>query len=501
MTFKPTFKDIRIVLSFCGNVLIAIGFLNFIPLLVSLAWGEWSAALDFAIGAGAGLALGLSLASLKAKDRKPLWVHGMAAAALSWLMAMALAAIPYWLSGTYASFLDAMFDTMSGFTTTGLSLNLDLDHASLGLNTWRHLVTFVGGQGVIVLALAFLVSKPAGGYQLYVGEGKDERLLPSVMHTSKAIWRISLVYLALGTFVLFCAGLSMGLKADRAFLHASWMFMSSWSTGGFAPMSQNILYYHSAVYEALTMVFFLIGSFNFALHYAVWTGNRKELRRNLELSSFLITLSISTVAGCFFLFRGAVYPEAVSLVRKGFYLIASGHTTTGLMNVYARQFVLEWGDAALVVMIAVMLIGGSACSTAGGFKGLRMGLIWKGITRETRRLLASNSAVIEQSYLYHGRKLLDDGQLRSASLIVILYCASFALASLAGVAAGYPALDAAFEAASVSGNVGFSIGVTSPTMPDALKIVYIIVMWAGRLEFMAVLTLAGFIKALFRGIK
>lgn len=501
MTFQPTSKDIRIVLAYCGSITMAMGLVQSVPLAVSLIAGEWSAALDFSIGASASLALGFALALLRVKDRGPAWVHGMTAAALSWLIVMALAAIPYWLSGSYASYLDAMFDTMSGFTTTGLTLNLDLDHLSLGLNTWRHVVTFVGGQGVIVLALAFLVSKPAGGYQLYVGEGKDERLLPSVIHTAKAIWRISMVYLLVGTAALFAVGLSIGLEPGRAFLHAAWMFMSSWSTGGFAPMSQNLLYYHSALYEGVTLVFFIIGSLNFALHYAVWTGDRRELKRNLELSSFLVTLTASTLVACTFLLKNGVYPEAVSLFRKGFYLIASGHTTTGLMNVYARQFALEWGDPALAVLIAVMLIGGSACSTAGGFKGLRVGLIWKGLVRETRRFLAPQSAVIEQPYNYHGRRILDDDQLRSASLVVIMYCASFGLATLAGTACGFPMTDAAFEAASVTGNVGFSIGVTTPAMPSFLKIVYIIIMWLGRLEFMAALTLFGFIRALLRRSK
>lgn len=498
MLFKPTIKDIRIILSYCGTVIIGIGFLHLVPIVVSLYAMEWSVVLDFIISAMVCLILGYLFLGMKINDRKASWVHGMSAAALSWLIVMVLAAIPYWLSNTYNSYLDAMFDTMSGFTTTGLTLNLDLDHLSLGFNTWRHIVTFVGGQGVIVLALSFLVRKPSGGYQLYVGEGKDERLTPSVMHTAKSIWKISLIYLALGTLVLFVAGLFIGLNIEKAFLHGFWMFMSSWSTGGFAPMSQNLLYYHSALFEFLTMVFFILGSLNFALHYAVWNGNRKELKQNIELTSFIITISFFTIIACFFLSKNNVYPEIVSLVRKGFYMIASGHTTTGLMNIYARQFALEWGDTALLVMIIVMLIGGSACSTAGGFKGLRLGLIWKGIVRETRRLLAPHSSVIEQPYKYHGKKILDDNQLKFALLIVVLYCLTFGFTTVAGTVLGYPLIDASFEAASVTGNVGLSIGLTSPSMPALLKIVYILVMWAGRLEFMAVLTLLGFIRAFFR---
>jgi trk system potassium uptake protein TrkH len=188
---------------------------------------------------------------------------------------------------------------MSGFTTTGLTLVQDLDHVSAGVNMWRHVLTFVGGQGIIVLALSFLGREGGGGYKLYVGEAKDERLFPSVLHTARAIWRISLVYLAVGTAALGAAGLAAGLPLARALLHGLWVHMAAWSTGGFAPMSQNILYYHSGAYEVVTAVLFVIGSLNFALHHAVWTGDRREVYRNVETVSFAATLTALTLLACF----------------------------------------------------------------------------------------------------------------------------------------------------------------------------------------------------------
>ncbi|HCM27615.1 MAG TPA: cation transporter [Treponema sp.] len=498
MVFKPRAGDVLLILSYSGKTIIGVGILHLLPLATSLVAGEGAVAVDFLLGFAFTMTVGLALTLGGRTDRRPAWIHGMVASALSWLFVMALAAFPYWLSGHFASYLDAMFDAMSGFTTTGLVLMLDLDHVSIGLNMWRHLLTFVGGQGVVVLALAFFVRESGGGYSLYVGEGKDERLFPSISHTAKAIWKISLGYLVVGTAVFTLAGFAIGLSPAGAFLHGLWMFMSSWSTGGFAPMSQNMLYYHSGLYELVTLAFFVLGSFNFALHNAVWSGNRREMRRNLETVTFTVTLSGLAVLACVSLMRLGIYPNAAALFRKGFYLLVSGHTTTGLMNIYARQFALEWGDTALLAMLVAMLFGGSACSTAGGFKALRVGLIWKGLVRETRRMLAPASAVIEQRYWYHGRRILEDGPLRNAALIVVLYCATFAAASLAGTLSGYPFLDSAFEAASVTGNVGLSIGITSPTMPDALKVVYILVIWAGRLEFMAVLAAIGFAASFAR---
>jgi trk system potassium uptake protein TrkH len=155
---------------------------------------------------------------------------------------MFLCAIPYYLSGNFNSYLDCCFDVMSGFTTTGVVLIQDLDHVSNGINMWRHMLTYLGGQGMVVLALTFLVKSTSGSYRMYVGEGKDEQLLPNAISTSKAIWFISGTYLVFGTLVLWLVGFFIGMPVDRSFLHAIWVFMAAWSTGGFAPQTQNMLY-------------------------------------------------------------------------------------------------------------------------------------------------------------------------------------------------------------------------------------------------------------------
>jgi trk system potassium uptake protein TrkH len=498
MLVKPDIEDWKLVCSYTGKVVIGIAFLLIVPALTALVFGEWASLLDFATSLGAALTIGCAMTLIGATKRRPTWMHGMVTGGLSWLVAMAVAAIPYALSGHYGKYLDAMFDAMSGFTTTGLTLIQDLDHASKSLNMWRHLVTFVGGQGIIVLALTFLVKDSAGGYKLYVGEAKDERLFPSVFHTAKAIWKISLIYLAVGSIALWIAGMCIGMPPLPAFLHGLWIYMAAWSTGGFAPMSQNILYYHSGLYEALTLLFFIAGSLNFALHYAVWSGNRKEIYKNIETASFAITMGLLALLVVGSLAGSRIYSEATVLFRKGFYQLASAHTTTGYMTLYARQLALEWSDGAKAALIVAMLIGGSACSTAGGFKGLRVGIIWKAIVQDTRRMLKPSSAVFVQRFHYLEDRSLGEQQVRSAALIVLMYVAIFVLATVAGCFCGYPLPDAAFEAASVTGNVGLSIGVTSAAMPDLLKIVYIFNMWAGRLEFMAVLATFAFVTAGFR---
>ncbi|OHD25506.1 MAG: cation transporter [Spirochaetes bacterium GWB1_59_5] len=498
MRNKPKAEDYRIIASYAGRVAIGLGFACAVPLLAAVVEGEWAVCVDFVICATACFLSGAALAMLMPDDARPGWLHGMVATAVAWLFVMALAAIPYRLSGHYGSYLDCMFDAMSGFTTTGLTLVGDLDHLSAGLNTWRHVITFIGGQGVVVLALSFLIGGSAGSYELYVGEAKDERLFPSVMHTAKTIWKISAVYFAVGIAALWATGVAIGLPIKAAFYHGAWIYMAAWSTGGFAPMSQNFLYYHSAAYDAVGVAFFVAGSLNFALHHAVLTGNRREMLKNVETISFFVTFTglFSVIAAG--LTRAGVYPDFVALMRKGFYHAISAHTTTGFMTVAARQFALEWGDLALCGMILAMMIGGSACSTAGGVKGLRVGGIWLAARHETRRLLLPAGALFPRKLHMVEDRFLGDEQVKGFALVTVLYVGMWAMATLAGVAVGYPILDAAFEAASVSGNVGLSIGVTSSAMPNFLKIAYILVMWAGRLEFMAVLALGGFVVSAVR---
>lgn len=257
-----------------------IALIMLLPLMVSVFFKEWEPALDFIISICIAFISGLLLMMFGRQRRIAKgnfqWKHGFTIAALSWILLMFICAIPYRLSGHNSSMLDSMFDVMSGFTTTGLVLSQDLDHMSYGLNMWRHLLTFIGGQGMVVLALTFLTRETGGAYKMYVGEGKDIELTPNVRGTAVQIWKISMVYLVIGTGALWVNGILIGLKPVSAFFHGLFIFESSWSTGGFSSMSQNIMYYHSITYESVAMIIFIIGSFNFGLHYALWQGIKRK---------------------------------------------------------------------------------------------------------------------------------------------------------------------------------------------------------------------------------
>jgi trk system potassium uptake protein TrkH len=496
---RPRLEDHLVIGKYTGKVVIGVGLLMLIPLAVSIGFAEWDTAIDFIVAIMACFAFGFGLQVVCRTQKDLSWSHGLVVASGSWFFATALGALPHFLSGHAGSYLDTLFDVMSGYTTTGLYLLQDLDHVSMGLSMWRHLLTYAGGQGIVVIALTFLFKGTAGAYKVYVGEGKDERLLPNVIQTARAIWLVSLTWLVIGTVFLGVRGMTLGQGPVRAFFHGLWVFMGAWSTGGFAPQSYNTFWFHDLGYEVICIVIMIAGSFNFALHWAMWTGNRKEIRRNVETISFFVTLSLTTMVATFFLAKANVYPDAMSLARKVFYQLASGHTTTGFSTIYARAFVTQWGPIGLIATTVAMAIGASACSTGGGIKGIRMGVISKALVQDIRRMISPESAVIMEKYHHIRDTWLTDDLVRGAMTVTIAYVTLYGVGTVIGTLYGYPLEQAAFEMVSAASNTGLSCGVTSPFMPEVMKVTFTLGMWLGRLEFMSVFALIGYGYAVVRG--
>jgi len=499
MILRPTREDLKLIGWGIGRVILGIGLIMLIPLAVAVASTEWNVVLDFLVGITACVTFWLIMENTCRVDRDLAWSHGLIVASLGWLVAMLFGAIPHFLSGHFKSYLDACFDLMSGYTTTGLILIQDLDHLGNGTNMWRHLLTYAGGQGIIVIALTFLFAGTAGAFKIYVSEGKEEKLLPNVIRTARAIWMISLTYLVVGSTFLWLGLMKEGLSWTRGGLHAVWLFMGAWSTGGFAPQSLNLLYYHSFLIEIITLVIFVIGSFNFVLHYSVWTRRRPEILKNIEIRSFTITTLVTTFMLSIGFAKFGLYTTLTEFFRKGFYNLASGHTTTGNSTVYATSFFKEFGFIAMWAIIVAMAIGASACSTGGGFKGLRMGILTKSLWGDIKSLVSPESAVVREK-VHHVKDIwLDDSLVKGTMLVVISYMVIYGVGGLLGTIYGYNPSVSFFDAVSAGSNTGLSAGLTTPLMPALLKVYYIFEMWAGRLEFISVFALFGMSVALIRG--
>lgn len=499
MILRPRLEDLKIIGFYLGKIILGLALAMFIPIVTGLCFKEINPILDFAIAVAISVIIGILLVKICRTEKDLNWMQGMIVVSLSWIAAMFLSAIPLYLSGHYHSFLDSCFETMSGFTTTGLTLVQDLDHLSYTHNLWRHLGPFIGGQGIAIIVLSLFIKGTSGAFKMYVGEGRDEKLLPNVINTARFIWLISIIYLIIGTIGLGITGISIGLKPVNSFFHGACIFMAGFDTAGFSPRSQNILYYHSFIFEVVTIIIMIAGSLNFNFHYQLWIGNRKEMVKNIESRTFLISVMLTFFIVAIGLNQLGIYPQAIVLFRKGFFQLISAHTTTGYMTIYAQQFIAEWGNLALAGLICAMALGGCICSTAGGIKMLRVGIIAKAFKEDLKRIIMPGRAIVVEKFHHIKEIFLEDKQVRSVLIITLAYIILYVIGALVGMFYGYPFLESLFESTSAAANVGLSCGITNAAMPTALKVTYIIQMWAGRLEFISIFTLIGFLAAAFKG--
>ena len=499
MLFRPDAVDLRLIGLYAGRVVYGVGLCMLVPLVVGLALGEYADAAGFGVGAGLAIITG-RVAELTLYSRAPLSIsRGLAAVALSWLLAPLFGGIPLLLSGHYASWLDAYFEAMSGFATIGLTVVNDLDHLARSVNLWRHGMQFLGGQGIVVVVLTIFASGAGQIASLYTGEGREEKILPNVIRTARFIWRVALTYAVIGISLLWLALLGTGLEAPTALYHAVNLFMAAFDTGGFATQSTSVGFYRSPVVEAVLLVIMVAGAFSFALHYQLWEGRHRELTRNLEtrtLAVLIIGLWVIMAVG---LTRTGTFEEWTSLFRHGFFHTVAAHTTTGLATVPGRLYVTDWGVLAPGMLVTAMALGGMAGSTAGGIKALRIGLVTKAIKADVRTVLLPEDAVVLEGYHSVSARVLRPSQIRAAAMALLLWLALYLAGALLGLFYGYDLTLSVFESVAAASSGGLSVGVVGPGLEWPLKVMYIAQMVTGRLEFVAIFALAGYVVAVVRG--
>lgn len=493
MTISPDKKDFFTIFHVLGRLAIGLAAAMFIPFFVALVYKEIGPLYDFSIAISIAAIVGISLILIFPLKKDISLIHTFFIVSLGWIMASLLGAVPLSLSSHYRCFLDAWFEAMSGFATTGLTLVVDLDHLSYAHNMWRHLMMFIGGQGIILAGLSLLPRAKGLVFGLYVGEARTEKILPNIIATARFIWRVSIIYLVLGVSTLTFFLVHKGMVIDRAFLHSLWLFFAAFDTGGFAPQAQNIAYYHSLGLEFITVVLMMLGAMNFNLHFWIWNKDKWEIFKNFEIKIFLVTF-FGFLVILFFSLSGQ---GSFSIFRQGFYQLISAHTGSGFTNLSAFQL-KGFGSLSILVIIFAMMIGGGIGSTTGGIKLMRLGIVFKSFAMMIKRYMMPQGAVYKDSYHHLKDNIVDDRKLKNVFVFFSLFLFTYIGGMLIGVIFGYPILPSLFESVSATANVGLSLGITNPAMPAFLKVVYILQMWLGRLEFLSIFVSLGFIISLFK---
>ncbi|ADJ16827.1 cation transporter [Halalkalicoccus jeotgali B3] len=518
-----------------GALQVLIGGLMLVPLIVSLLYQEWYSALAFLIAAGVTAIAGGAMYKLCEDAPEPQRHHAMIVAALGWLATAAFGAIPFVIaayitpSAVLESFvpagasyqssllnfqnpLHAFFESMSGYTTTGLTMSVHEPSVGHGFLWYRSQMQWVGGAGMIVLSLAIL-RQPHGiaGISLYQSEGRSEKLRPSIAGTARAIWKIYVgitalvaVYLAVATFIVL-PGYGIEQTIFDALNHA----MTGQSTGGFSTLDNSIAGYNSYAMDIVHIPAMITGAISIPVYYAAASERDiREFTRDPQVRALFGLFIVGVVGLTAFLARwvgvpyngdplGYVGRVATSQAfREGLFQFISAQTTTG----WQTSAIGDWNNGAVMfIVFGAMLLGGSAGATVGGIKILRGYIVARGISWEVSRVFLPDHAIDD---LRIGQRIFKadeaNDEIRAAGTMAAAYLIVLALSLfvlLAVLPSEFTLADAIFEVATAQGTVGLSSGITGPGMPVIAEILFIIQMWMGRLEIIPVLVL---ITSLFR---
>jgi len=526
---------LKTVLRDIGALQVLIGGLMLVPLLVASLYQEWYSALSFLVGGGVTAFAGGATYKLCADAPEPKRYHAMVVAALGWFVTAAFGALPFVVAAyitppavlesfvpagaSYQSSLlhfqnpiHAFFESMSGYTTTGLTMSVHEPSVGHGFLWYRSQMQWIGGAGMIVLSLAIL-RQPHGtaGMSLYQSEARNEKLRPSIVGTARAIWKLYVgitalvaVYLAAATFLI-----SPGYGIENTIFDAINHAMTGQSTGGFSTLDSSIAGYDSYAMELVHIPAMITGAIALPVYYgAVSERDFREFAQDPQVRVMFGLFVVGVLGLTVFLAQWVGVPyngDPIAYVgrvatsqafREGLFQYISAQTTTG----WQTSAIGDWNDGAvMVIVLGAMLLGGSAGATVGGIKILRGYIIARGISWEVSRVFLPSHAVDD---LRIGQQTFKsdeaNDEIRAATTFAFTYLVVLALSLfvlLAVLPAEFTLADAIFEVATAQGTVGLSSGITGPGMPVVAELLFIVQMWMGRLEIIPVLVL---ISGLFR---
>ncbi len=493
-------SDLRTVLRDLGGISIIIGFVSLIALVVPIYFGEYGslsefdAIAPFLVTSAVFFLVGFPLYYLFKKADPADFKSAMVTAALGWLLISAISSIPFILipynidSLKTMAPLSAFFESMSGWTGTGLTMVAREDLLPYSLQFWRSLIQWVGGVGVIVLTLSILARPGTGSFVLYKGEARDQKTHPSIISTVRTIWWIFLLYSVIGIISLIIIGAITpnGMGLWESLNHG----MTGLATGGFSVTDDSISSF-GTISQIAIIVLMVFGAIAFAAHYNLLKGRIKKFLSDAQFKA-MILLIILGVIGLTFMNLHLYDNWLASLKYSGFQFI-SAITCTGFASV--PDFT-GWTEPALLVLSFAMILGGAAGSTAGGIKIFRGILLYKGVGWRIKRAISTPRRVFVHKL---GDKSLskDDAMdlINEAAIIsfmwVILLSAGIIIVSMIENGTLSKTI---FEVCSAQGNVGLSTGVTKITMSPISKSMLIFNMWIGRLEIIPIIVL---IKSFF----
>lgn len=468
--------DNKAVFNALGRILVLLAFTMIIPLLVAFYYREPLE--PFIVSILVTLLAGLLLTRIKGGAE---WQQkeALAIVALSWLAAAIFGAIPFLFEGV--SVIDAVFETMSGFTSTGSSILVDIEALSRSLLFWRSFTAWLGGMGIIVLFVAILPKLGVAGRQLFRAEAPgptEDKLRPRIRETAKILWKLYILISAVEVVALVLAGMSLYDALTHTF--------TCMACAGFSTYNAGIEAFGSPLIEFILTFFMFLAGANFALYYRViHNRNRNILFRDEEFKAYTYFLLGFTGLLTLVLYKDMEY-SVFNSFRYAVFQITSIMTATGFATI---DFNL-WTDSAKILILSVMFIGGCAGSTGGGMKVVRFLLMLKYARRELFKFI--HPRLVRP--VRFNRKAVPDDILQAILSFVVLYIGVFVVGVILLTLLGVDMISSFTASITTLGNIGPGLNIVGPmanfeSIPPLGKIILINNMWVGRLEVYTVLVL------------
>ena len=407
---------------------------------------------------------------------------GFIVVVLFWAGLGLIGAMPFLLASyPDMSFTDSLFESVSGLTTTGATVIIGIEQLPKSIQFYRQELQWLGGMGIIVLAVAILPMLGIGGMQLYRAETpgpiKDSKLTPRITETAKALWYIYLSLTIACAFMYWFAGMSLFDAVSHSF--------STVSIGGFSTHDQSIGYFNSGLINAIAVVFMVIAGINFTLHFISWRSlSLNTYRRDSEVKAFISVLLILCVITCIYLSLQTSYGASLDTLNHGIFQSVSIATTTGFTTTSYQ----DWPTFLPVLLIFASFMGACAGSTGGGLKVIRVLLLYKQGKREIRRLVHPNAIIP----IKLGGKRVDESIINAVWGFFAAYVAVFALLLILLMATGLNQVTAFSAVAACLNNLGPGLGEVGAHytgINDMSKWLLCLAMLLGRLEIFTLLVL------------
>ena len=461
-----TKTDLLIVARNSGYLMIGIGIMCLIPLVFDLIYFEFDL-VSFIIPGAISMLLGYGLIKyLEDRTKKNIQLkHGMMISSFAWLWASIIGGLVFMLA-THMPLLDAVFESMSALTGTGITMFADVEILPHSILFFRAFEQWIGGLGVVVMIISVLSKPGSVSSKLYYSEARDERIKPSVKATLEKTIEIYTIYTVAGIILYALAGMPLFDSVCNAF-HII-------STGGMGIKNANMGYYADDLIYFISIVLMILGATSFLVHYKVIKTRGKSLINDMQ---FRIIISVIAIVTVLLYFISNIVPMDL------LFTVVSAITTTGA-SVAHPMTMARWPSFVLICLMCLMLTGGSNGSTVGAIKLVRMITFFKGIYRHIREILSPEGRVVVVKL--HGRKI-PEKSISQAGNFITLYLIFIMFTWALFCLFGYDPFRSLFAAMSLQGNNGLELGIINHTLNPILKLVSMFDMWTGRLEIYPVL--------------